>query len=233
MLFCSFLLPPLPPCLLNVLGFLCGKTVYKGNSRGHTNLPDRFYEGIHVGISNYDVAAFIEKHVGSGGGGSPRVAERSPSSDFAYYDELVEAIRLETSGGGSGKLHPPDAVFPWVVYFGNVTDSGGAGAVLKKGVVLYYSFALMKDAGIMKENMSVDGTMTIRDYSAALDMVEALARRLECMTVHRWFPNQFGLGTGNSDDKSNRNIIQLVKPIRTGLQDLTSSSAVWRRDNLN
>ena len=67
--------------------------------------------------------------------------------------------------------------------------------------------------------------MVTRDYSRVIGMVEKLGRELGCLTIHLWYPHQFG-----KDDDLHVNILQEVRPIRSGLQNLKSSGAVWLRD---
>jgi hypothetical protein len=94
--------------------------------------------------------------------------------------------------------------------------------------VLFFSFEDMEDNHVMITTKTKDNSMDIRDFSAVTDMVEVLARALKCLTVHVWFPNQFGR---EITDNLHVNIIQEVKPIRSGLQSMKSSGSVWLMDD--
>ena len=94
---------------------------------------------------------------------------------------------------------------------------------IKEGVVLAYGFDYMADNMLMTSKLTADKAMTVRDYSKVTDMVEAVGRKAGALTVHMWYPNQFAEGQ--------ESIIQEVRPIRTGLQQLKSTGAVWKRAN--
>ena len=163
-------------------------------------------------LSNFDVSNFVSQYVAS-----RSKTNLSPSLADSSYLSLVSTLNAAVSGPSN--FLPPEYVYPWLLKSGNSTD-----VVITKGLVLGYSFDYMKKSTLMTESYTSDGTVVVRDYSKISDMVEGLGRRLEALTVHWWYPNQFA--------EEQENVIQEVRPIRSGLQNLKSTGAVWRRENL-
>ncbi|GMH60912.1 hypothetical protein TrRE_jg982 [Triparma retinervis] len=196
------------------VGLVSIQGLYKGGIRGHDKLPDCFYEGFHVGLSSYDVEGFISSYV------------VSKESDFAdpkrgqAFEDLMDILKEEITGGDS--FLAPQKVYPWKVMVGNSTLASGD-VEITQGVVLAYGFDYMASNMLMTTRLTKDKTMTVRDYSRVTDMVESVGRKMGALTVHMWYPNQFAAGQ--------ESIIQEVRPIRTGLQQLKSTGAVWKREN--
>lgn len=190
------------------------QNLYKGDIFGHKPLPERFYSGIHIGLSNYDVSTFVDSFIKN---------SNEPPSSHDYVDQLKSALESYTDPANlDTHFFPPTSTHEWTLHT-NTTETK-----IAEGIVLFFSFSDMAENHVMTTTKSKDNSMEIHDFTAVTDMVEVLARALQCLTVHVWFPNQFGREVS---DNLHVNIIQEVKPIRSGLQVLKSSGAVWLRDD--
>ena len=165
-------------------------------------------------LSSYDVKNFISSYVVSK---DSEFVDPKKSDDF---QDLLNILKSEVEGDGS--FLAPQKVYHWKVMAGNSTATS-RDVEIKEGVVLAYGFDYMADNMLMTSKLTADNTMTVRDYSKVTDMVEAVGRKAGALTVHMWYPNQFAEGQ--------ESIIQEVRPIRTGLQQLKSTGAVWKRAN--
>lgn len=190
------------------------QNLYKGDIFGHKPLPERFYSGIHVGLSNYDVSAFVDSFINN---------SKEPSGSHDYIGQLKSALEsFSDPANVDTHFFPPTSTHEWALHT-NTTETK-----IAEGIVLFFSFEDMEDNHVMITTKTKDNSMDIRDFSAVTDMVEVLARALKCLTVHVWFPNQFGR---EITDNLHVNIIQEVKPIRSGLQSMKSSGSVWLMDD--
>jgi len=68
------------------------------------------------------------------------------------------------------------------------------------------------------------------DFSKATNEVAKAARKFNQLAIYQWHPITFGAGV-EEDDLLHKNIIQDVYPVRSGLQEVGSSSVVWKRGN--
>ena len=245
--------PPLSPLLSAGIKVKAG---YKGNERGNTPLPTTFYEGIHIGVAYVDVEKVLNDGpyghgvIGGGGGGGDGADEKE-SRAARLLKKIVEDLDPRPTA-----VYDWDLAFPASAAggskAGSTTASASASATSVSGYVLYYDYKRLQEVMFLSvpsttssragDKVLITGLPLVQDFLPVTDLVGRLAREEGHFTMHLWYPNDFGgapdendyeykEGDKNDDDGNDKyqhySIVQDVMPLRSGLQGLRSTGAVW------
>ena len=113
-------------------GGLYVQNLFKGDERGHKVLPRRFYEGVHVGISNWEVERFVKERFSKEG-----QDDESPGAtaigDDSYLKVLVDT--LEARPKSDEEFMPPSSQYDWNLYANTTVAQWATRAPMAKGKV--------------------------------------------------------------------------------------------------
>ena len=206
--------------------YLHVQALYGGSERGHTRLPDEFYDGVHIAVSKEDFRPIFEARHNEEGKHQYQPNQQKQQQEEGKQNSVV-SFNSDNNDELRAYLESSLSVKPLNIYDWQLTLNGTAYS--SHGFVCHYP--IEGPGGLKDQGKFSRGQGGEPNFEKPVGEIEKAARHFNQLAIYTWYPLTFGPNDQEDDQRKHMNIIQEVIAVRSGLQEIGSKSVVWRRDH--